>query len=63
MKNCLSVAVFVVQEFFLTVKDVTRHAQGSTKLESFHKWGTKEMELQSKFSQMKEAIHTALCGK
>ncbi|XP_046665768.1 cysteine--tRNA ligase, cytoplasmic isoform X3 [Homalodisca vitripennis] len=51
----------MLNEFFLSVKDVTRHVTGETRLDSFHKWGTREMELQAKFSQTKEAVHITLC--
>lgn len=44
------------------MKDVSRHVAGGTKLDTFRKWGLRELELQAKFSQTKEAVHNALCG-
>uniref|UniRef100_A0A1B6DJE6 Cysteine--tRNA ligase, cytoplasmic n=1 Tax=Clastoptera arizonana TaxID=38151 RepID=A0A1B6DJE6_9HEMI len=51
----------MLNEFFLTVKDVTRPISTNTKLDNFSKWGTKELELETKFSNTKESVHLALC--
>lgn len=54
---------YVLQEFFLTVKSLSRNICPSTTRKTFSKWGTLEQELSKKFSQTKEKVHIALCGK
>ncbi|XP_066998786.2 cysteine--tRNA ligase, cytoplasmic [Anabrus simplex] len=51
----------MLNEFFLTVKDMTRCKSAGTELESFQKWGKHELELSQKFWNAREAVHAALC--
>lgn len=51
----------IFNEFFLTVKDLTRDTLGATKLSTFDKWGTMEIDLNIKLSKTKESVYTALC--
>lgn len=53
----------MLQEFFLTVKDLTRDALGGTKLSTFDKWNNFEIDLNLKLSATKDSVHAALCGK
>ncbi|XP_025829658.1 cysteine--tRNA ligase, cytoplasmic [Agrilus planipennis] len=45
-------------EFFLNVKGLKRNA---CKVMEFEKWESKELELNNKYLQVKENVHTALC--
>lgn len=49
------------QEFFLNVKDLTRHLQNEKYSKWFNVWSDASKELQSKFFEAKAAIHLALC--
>lgn len=51
----------LLNEFFLTVKDMTRCSAGKTKIESFQKWGKDELELNKKFIATKNSVHSSLC--
>lgn len=52
-----------LNEFFLNVKDLTRHITTGLPMNMFSKWGKTEGELQKQFNDSKEAIHLALCGE
>ncbi|GLV44028.1 Cysteinyl-tRNA synthetase [Carabus blaptoides fortunei] len=51
----------IFNEFFLTVKDLTRDAVGETKLSTFDKWNHFEIDLNLKLSATKDCVHAALC--
>lgn len=53
----------MLNEFFLNVKDLTRHVVTGLPRNVFNDWGKPETELQQKFNTSKAAIHAALCGK
>ncbi|KAF2905309.1 hypothetical protein ILUMI_00863 [Ignelater luminosus] len=48
-------------EFFLTVKDITRGICQDTTIHTFSKWDKQELELSKKFSDAKVNVHIALC--
>ncbi|XP_050080247.1 cysteine--tRNA ligase, cytoplasmic [Anopheles maculipalpis] len=50
-----------LNEFFLNVKDLTRHVQTGPARDAFDRWGSAEAELQQKFADGRAAIHEALC--
>uniref|UniRef100_A0A182SNQ8 Cysteine--tRNA ligase, cytoplasmic n=1 Tax=Anopheles maculatus TaxID=74869 RepID=A0A182SNQ8_9DIPT len=50
-----------LNEFFLNVKDLTRHVQTGPARDAFDRWGSDEAELQQKFADSRAAIHEALC--
>uniref|UniRef100_A0A182R5E9 Cysteine--tRNA ligase, cytoplasmic n=1 Tax=Anopheles funestus TaxID=62324 RepID=A0A182R5E9_ANOFN len=50
-----------LNEFFLNVKDLTRHVQTGPARDAFDHWGAVEAELQQKFADARAAIHEALC--
>ncbi|XP_046394235.1 cysteine--tRNA ligase, cytoplasmic [Ischnura elegans] len=49
-----------LNEFFLTVKDLTRNVNTSQP-ESMQKWDDQEIILNSKFHETKSSVHVALC--
>lgn len=54
----------MLQEFFLTVKAMTRGTTGSGEMmDSFRKWGPQELQLHNRFAQAREDVHVALCGQ
>lgn len=53
----------MLNEFFLNVKDLTRHLATAVPSKQFDGWSTAENELQTKFNGAKAAVHVALCGK
>lgn len=52
----------MLNEFFLNIKDLTRHLSTGKPTEQFNIWTTVEGGMQTKFNQAKAAIHEALCG-
>jgi hypothetical protein len=56
-------SVCSLQEFFLNVKDVTRHASDGTEISFYQKWEEDELALNKKFSSTKDSVHASLCGK
>ncbi|XP_053680120.1 cysteine--tRNA ligase, cytoplasmic [Anopheles nili] len=50
-----------LNEFFLNVKDLTRHVQTGPARDAFDRWTSVEAELQQKFEGARAAIHEALC--
>lgn len=50
-----------MQEFFLNVKDLTRHFQNEKYSKWFSIWSDASKELQGKFFEAKAAVHEALC--
>jgi hypothetical protein len=52
-----------LQEFFLTVKDMTRCSSDRTQISYYQKWGKDELELNKKFIAAKDSVHASLCGK
>jgi hypothetical protein len=56
-------SVCFLQEFFLTIKDVTRCTSHRTERSSYQKWEEDELKLNKKFSATKDAVHASLCGK
>lgn len=59
----LGFSVCSLQEFFLTVKDVTRCSSDRTQISSYQKWEKDELELNKKFIAAKNSVHASLCGK
>lgn len=62
--NTMEIAITyekMLNEFFLNVKDLTRNVGQQTTLDSFQKWGNKELELNQKFMEAKDAVHSCLC--
>lgn len=53
----------MLNEFFLNVKDLTRHLATGVPSKQFDAWSTAEDELQVKLNAAKAAVHAALCGK
>lgn len=51
------------QEFFLNVKDLTRHVLTEKPTKQFDIWTSIENDLQTKLNKTKAAVHEALCGK
>ncbi|KAJ9601009.1 hypothetical protein L9F63_000847, partial [Diploptera punctata] len=51
----------LLNEFFLTVKDLTRCSSGKTQVSSYQKWGKHELELSKKFIAAKDSVHASLC--
>lgn len=51
------------QEFFLNVKDLTRHITSGSPIKQFDIWTKIECELQQKLNTTKDVIHEALCGR
>lgn len=52
-----------LNEFFLNIKDLTRHVDSEKPTKQFDLWTAVEGDLQSKFNATQAAIHLALCGK
>ncbi|XP_058840257.1 cysteine--tRNA ligase, cytoplasmic [Topomyia yanbarensis] len=50
-----------LNEFFLNVKDLTRHVVTGKPREQFNRWTVVETDLQQKLNAIKEAVHEALC--
>lgn len=50
-----------LNEFFLNVKDLTRHLLSNDEMKKIDKWKLLEMNLQKKFDEIKLSVHTALC--
>lgn len=50
-----------LNEFFLNVKDLTRHVVSGKPRDQFNLWTAVESDLQRKLNSMKEAVHEALC--
>uniref|UniRef100_A0A182MYJ3 Cysteine--tRNA ligase, cytoplasmic n=1 Tax=Anopheles dirus TaxID=7168 RepID=A0A182MYJ3_9DIPT len=50
-----------MNEFFLNVKDLTRHVQTGPARDAFDRWRPVEADLQQKFADARAAIHEALC--
>ncbi|XP_046486105.1 cysteine--tRNA ligase, cytoplasmic [Neodiprion pinetum] len=50
-----------LNEFFLNVKNRTRHMSNNTTLNTFSKWNKAELELYNKFCTTKDSVHAALC--
>ncbi|XP_069680399.1 cysteine--tRNA ligase, cytoplasmic [Periplaneta americana] len=51
----------LLNEFFLTVKDMTRCSASKTQIDSYQKWGNSELELNKKFIATKNSVHSSLC--
>lgn len=51
-----------LQEFFLNVKDLTRHVLSEEPRRQFDAWTEVETALQKKFASSQEQVHAALCG-
>lgn len=64
-ENTMEIAVTyekLFNEFFLTVKDLTRDTlTGKTELNTFSKWNESEIKLSNVFTTAKERVHSALC--
>lgn len=55
-------SIFVGQEFFLNVKDLTRHLQTNDQpIKQFNQWTSLESKLQKKLNDAKNSVHIALC--
>lgn len=53
---------FHMQEFFLNIKDLTRHLQANNQpTKQFNAWSTLESILQRKFNDAQKSVHEALC--
>ncbi|XP_053684550.1 cysteine--tRNA ligase, cytoplasmic [Sabethes cyaneus] len=50
-----------LNEFFLNVKDLTRHVVSGKPRDQFNQWTAVEADLQSKFNAAKKSVHEALC--
>ncbi|XP_017836754.1 cysteine--tRNA ligase, cytoplasmic [Drosophila busckii] len=50
-----------LNEFFLNVKDLTRHVVSGKAMEQFNQWTAVEAALQSKFGASQAQVHAALC--
>ncbi|XP_055594555.1 cysteine--tRNA ligase, cytoplasmic [Uranotaenia lowii] len=50
-----------LNEFFLNVKDLTRHVVSGQPRDQFNEWTSVEGDLQQKLATAKEAVHEALC--
>ncbi|XP_058979756.1 cysteine--tRNA ligase, cytoplasmic-like [Musca domestica] len=50
-----------LNEFFLNVKDLTRHVTSSEPRKQFDAWTEVEAGLQKKFNEARKAVHSALC--
>ncbi|XP_065085551.1 cysteine--tRNA ligase, cytoplasmic [Ochlerotatus camptorhynchus] len=50
-----------LNEFFLNVKDLTRHVVSGKPRDQFNLWTAVESDLQQKLNSIKEAVHEALC--
>uniref|UniRef100_U5EX84 Cysteine--tRNA ligase, cytoplasmic n=1 Tax=Corethrella appendiculata TaxID=1370023 RepID=U5EX84_9DIPT len=50
-----------LNEFFLNVKDLTRHILTGLPKDQFNQWTSVEGELQQKLNLTKEAVHVTLC--
>lgn len=55
--------ISLLQEFFLNVKDLTRHILNEKPTKQFDVWTSIEGDLQAKLNKTKTAVHEALCGK
>uniref|UniRef100_A0A2M4BFA8 Cysteine--tRNA ligase, cytoplasmic n=1 Tax=Anopheles marajoara TaxID=58244 RepID=A0A2M4BFA8_9DIPT len=51
----------LLSEFFLNVKDLTRHVVAGKPRDAFDRWTPVEAELERKFGEAKAAVHEALC--
>lgn len=51
----------LLNEFFLTVKDMTRCMSSRTQINSYKKWEKDELELNKRFIAAKDSVHAALC--
>ncbi|KAL1110117.1 hypothetical protein AAG570_008194, partial [Ranatra chinensis] len=51
----------MINEFFLTVKDICHSIGSSTNHEVFRKWTANELTLNRSFTKMKREVHAALC--
>jgi len=54
--------LFSLQEFFLNVKDLTRHVLCDEPRKQFDAWTEVEAALQKKFASSQVQVHAALCG-
>lgn len=52
-----------LNEFFLNVKDLTRHIINENLIKQWTVWSLVEHELQLELNSAKLAIHESLCGK
>lgn len=52
-----------LNEFFLNVKDLTRHLNTENPTKQFSIWSSIENELQLKYNQAKAAVYESLCGE
>ncbi|KXJ68306.1 hypothetical protein RP20_CCG004160 [Aedes albopictus] len=50
-----------LNEFFLNVKDLTRHVVSGKPRDQFNLWTSVESDLQQKLNATKESVHAALC--
>ncbi|XP_030562604.1 cysteine--tRNA ligase, cytoplasmic [Drosophila novamexicana] len=50
-----------LNEFFLNVKDLTRHVLSGKPMQQFSEWTAVEAALQAKFSEAQGQVHAALC--
>lgn len=50
-----------LNEFFLNVKDLTRHVVSGKPRDQFNLWTSVESDLQQKLNATKDAVHVALC--
>lgn len=62
LEQMLTAKLFL-QEFFLNVKDLTRHVLNEKPTKQFDIWTSIESDLQTKLNKTKSAVHEALCGK
>ncbi|XP_047120743.1 cysteine--tRNA ligase, cytoplasmic isoform X1 [Schistocerca piceifrons] len=51
----------MLNEFFLTVKDMSRCTLAETNLDSFQKWREEEHSLSERFLATRDGVHAALC--
>nr|CAD7454614.1 unnamed protein product [Timema tahoe] len=51
----------LLNEFFLTIKDITRSRTCETTIDSFQKWTNNDQELYIKLRAAKNSVHNALC--
>nr|XP_018898966.1 PREDICTED: cysteine--tRNA ligase, cytoplasmic isoform X1 [Bemisia tabaci] len=62
--NTMEIAVSyekMVNEYFLSIKDIIRSSKESSLSDSYEKWSGRELDLYKKFVQTKENVHKALC--
>ena len=55
-------SAILLQEFFLTVKDIMRRSP-ATGPDSYAKWNREELDLNDAFTKCQACVHEALCGR